>query len=301
MAEKLRGIVPALVTPLGSTGEPDEGSVRRLVRYTLDGGCSGLFVAGSTGEGPMLQDEQWEAVVRWVVDENGGRAKVLASVADSGTARVIRRAHRAAQLGADAVVTTLPYYFVHAGEETLRFWEAVGDNSPLPVYMYNVPQRTQVAMTREQIMAAARHPNIIGVKDSSCDMILHFDLIHEAGKLENGFTVLNGSEFSLGASVMMGGDGGLLGIANVAPGLCTALYSAAVAADIAEVRRLQPMVAEVTSLFWLPECSAVSGVKRALQLLGICEAHVAHPFIPAPEKHDAKIRDILKRNGVTAG
>lgn len=296
MATKLRGIIPALATPLREDGRPDEAGLRRLVRYQLDGGVVGFFPCGSTGEGPMLRDDDWANVIRWVCDEVGGRVPVLAHVADTSTARVNERAKQAVDLGADAVVSTLPFYGIHAGNEPIRFFEAVADASPLPLYIYNVPQRTQVPLSADTLVALSAHPNIHGVKDSAVDPILHFDLIH---RLRNSdFTVLNGSEFFLGASVMMGGDGGLLGICNVAPKQCVELYEAAVRGDIPSVRRLQPIVSDITTIFFTKPGSSMAGLKKAMELLGICQNYVSEPYMPTTPEQEVQVRAILERNGL---
>lgn len=296
MPEKLRGILPALATPLLSDGSPDEEGLRKLVAHQLDNGVSGFFPCGSTGEGPMLTDDAWRTVIRVVVSQVAGRVPVLANVADTGTARTIQRARQAAELGADAVVTTLPFYYVHAGDEARRFFTQVADHAPVPLFIYNVPQRTGYSLPADLLVELAGHPDIHGVKDSAVDPILHFELIDRLHASD--FTVLNGSEFFLGASVMMGGDGGLLGICNVCPKLCVELYEAAQRGDIPAVRRLQPMVSDVTKIFFTGPGSSLSGLKRAMEMLGLCGPWTSHPFLPTTVEQDAAIRTILERNGL---
>ena len=296
MPEKLRGIIPALATPLLENGDPDEAGLRRLVAYQLDNGVAGFFPCGSTGEGPMLRDQDWRAVIAGVVSEVNGRVPILANVADTGSRRAIERARAAADLGADAVVATLPFYYVHAGREAFGFLTELADASPLPLYIYNVPQRTGFSLPADMLVELSEHPNIHGVKDSAVDPILHFELIDRLRNTD--FTVLNGSEFFVGASVMMGGDGGLLGICNVAPKLCVELYEAAARGDIPAVRKLQPIVSEVTTIFFTQGGSAISALKKALEILGICGGWSSHPFTPTTPEQDAKIRGILERAGL---
>lgn len=296
MAQKLQGIIPALATPLQEDGHPDEAGLRQLVQFQIDNGVRGLFVCGSTGEGPMLADEDWRQAHIWAVREAAGRVPVLANVSEASTARALYRARQAADFGADAVVATLPYYYAHAGEEAKRFYLALADGSPLPVYIYNVPQRTQVPLTAEMLQELAQHPNIRGVKDSANDPILHFELIQSFRHTD--FAVLNGSEFFLGASVLLGGDGGLLGICNVCPKLCVELYEAARRGDLEAVRRLQASLSDVTSLFFAKGGSPLAALKTALHLLGICQPYVSHPFLPASSEQKIAVQDILQRNGL---
>lgn len=296
MPEKLRGILPALATPLLEDGSPDEASIRKLVRHQLDNGVAGFFPCGSTGEGPMLTDEAWRTVIGVVVSEVAGQVPVLANVADTGTERTIQRARQAAELGADAVVTTLPFYYVHAGPEARGFFTEVANAAPVPLFIYNVPQRTGYSLPADMLVELADHPNTHGVKDSAVDPILHFELIDRLRTTD--FTVLNGSEFFLGASVIMGGDGGLLGICNVCPALCVELYEAAAQGDIPAIRRLQPIVSDITKIFFTQPGSPLSGLKKAMEMLGLCGPWTSHPFVPTTTEQDAVIRSILERNGL---
>jgi dihydrodipicolinate synthase/N-acetylneuraminate lyase len=298
MGPRLRGIVVALVTPLHEDYRPDEAGLRRLIQHVRAGGVSGVFACGSTGEGPMLRDEDWAAVTRWTVEEAAGQIRVLAHATEVGTLRVIDRARRAADLGADAIAVAAPYYYPHAEAEILRFYEAVADASPLPVFVYNIPSRVKTALTLSQVLRLAQHPNIVGMKDSSGDAPFHLACIHQIRSDGGPFTILNGAESFLAASVMMGGDGGVLGVANVAPRLCVDLFAAADREDLAAVRELQPRVAAVRALFALPGVGLVGAVKRALEMMGICGSTTMPPFAPASAEADAAIRDILDRCGL---
>lgn len=293
---RLQGIIPALATPLTPDLEPDEAGFRRLVQYQLEGGVVGLFPCSSTGEGPMLSDENWARLLGWAISEANGRVPVLAHVTDVGLPRVLDRVRRAANLGADAVAAAAPYYYQHTDAEVLGFFENLADASPLPVFVYNIPQRVKTALRVEQLLALAPHPNIAGMKDSAANAVLHLELLRRVRERELDFTVLNGTEAYLGASVMMGGDGGLLGVANLAPRLCVQLYEAAARGDAAAVRELQPRLSELTGIFTVPGCSFAGNLKAALALLGLGGDTVLPPFgTPSPEAR-AAIRALLERH-----
>lgn len=296
MNTTLRGVLPALATPLTAEGRANEAAIRKLTQFQLANGVSGLFVCGSMGEGPMLCDDDWRQTLAWVITETASQVPVLANVADTSTMRAIARTRQAMELGADAVVSTLPYYYVHAGLEAERYFTELADASPLPLYIYNLPQRTQVQLSADLLEKLATHPNIKGVKDSSVDPILHFELIRRMQKAD--FVVLNGCEFFAGASILMGGDGVLLGVCNLCPRLCVDLYEAAQRGEVAEVRRLQTMVSDVTGAFFVAGVSLLSALKCALHLMGIGGPTSASPFAPVTAAQTAQIQAILSRNGL---
>ena len=296
MLQDLRGIIPALATPLRADGSVDVEGMGRLVDYVVEGGVTGLFVLSSTGEGPMLREEDKEAAVRAAVEAAAGRVAILAHIADTSTARVLRQAERAAEWGADYVVSTLPFYFRHAGPQTLSFYTDVADASPRPVLIYNVPYCTGVQVTAEQIAELAAHPNIVGIKDSTQDW-RHFQQVIRIKDDVPEFLVFNGDEEALASTVLMGGDGGVLGLANVAPRLCTELFEAADRGDIAKARQLQAEVAELQAVWYMAECPH-GGLKLALSVLGICEPHVTRPLIsPSPDLKPEMVR-LLRLHGL---
>ncbi len=298
MSMQLRGIIPALATPLTPDFTPDEAGLRRLVQYQLAGGVVGLFPCSSTGEGPMLRDEDWARVTAWAVQEAAGRATVLAHVTDVGLPRVLDRVRHAADLGADAVAAAAPYYYQHTDAEVLGFFTAVADASPLPLFIYNIPSRVKTALTVEQLLALAQHPNIAGMKDSSGDATMHLNLLRRAREQALDFCVLNGTETTLGFSVLLGGDGGLVGIANLAPRLCVQLYEAATWRDAEAVRDLQARVSDLTGVFAVPGCGFAGNLKAALEMMGLCDGTVMPPFGTPSAEGRAAIKALLARHGL---
>ena len=296
MLQDLRGIIPALATPLRADGSVDVDGMARLVDYVVEGGVKGLFVLSSTGEGPMLREEDKEVAVRTAVEAAAGRVAILVHIPDTSTARVIRQAEKAAELGADYVVSTLPFYFRHAGAQTMSFYTDVAEESPRPVMIYNVPYCTGVQVTAEEIAELAAHPNIVGIKDSTQDW-RHFQQVIRVKDSVPEFMVYNGDEEALASTVLMGGDGGVLGLANVAPRLCVDLFEAADRGDVARARKLQAKLAELQDIWTMAECGH-GGLKLALSVLGICEPHVTRPLIPPSPDLEPRMLRLLRQHGL---
>ncbi len=296
MLQDLRGIIPALATPLRADGSVDTDGMARLVDYVVDGGVRGLFVLSSTGEGPMLREEDKEAAVRAAVEAAAGRVAILVHIADTSTARVIRQAEKAAEWGADYVVSTLPFYFRHSGAQAMSFYTDVAEASPRPLMLYNVPHCTGVQVTAEEIAELAAHPNIVGIKDSTQDW-RHFQQVIRVKQSVPEFLVFNGDEEALASTVLMGGDGGVLGLANVAPRLCVDVFEAADRGDIAKARELQARLAELQDIWLMAECSH-GGLKLALSVLGICEPYVTRPLIPPSPDLEPRMLRLLREHGL---
>ncbi|MCX7599140.1 MAG: dihydrodipicolinate synthase family protein [Armatimonadetes bacterium] len=296
MEARLRGIVTALATPLNRNGSVDAGALRALIDYVVEGGTIGIFALSSTGEGPLLTDEDRQRVIDEAVAAAGGRIAVLVNVSDTSTPRALRWVERAAQAGADYVMATLPFYAWHAGQQILDFYLALADASPLPVLIYNLPEYTNVNVDAAATERLAEHPNIVGVKDSSADWA-HFQAVLTVKTLRPDFVVLNGDERALASSVLMGADGGLLGIANIAPRLCVECFEAAARGDVAEARRLQTELTDLCRIYTTAD-SGHAGVKVALKLIGIGQEWVTPPLRPASEAEQVEVEKILRRHGL---
>ena len=295
--ENLHGVIPALATPLTEDRKVDESGLRKLVQHIVDGGAHALFVMGSTGEFPAFTKERRRSIIEMVISEARGRVPIFAGVSDCGTELAIGNAEDAEAAGADAVVLTMPYYFGRATDrDVLDHFRCVAKSTSLPVIMYNVPQAVKTAVSVDTVVKLAEEETVVAIKDSATDFTHFQDLIFRLSHLPN-FRIFQGSEFQMGASILMGAHGGVLGIANLVPRLCVELYEAASSGDIDRTRELQRKVTAVSQAFWAGE-STMGGLKAAISMLGFCGQTTTMPIQPASEESRKKIRKILVDCGV---
>jgi 4-hydroxy-tetrahydrodipicolinate synthase len=292
-SQALSGVVPPLISPLDADGRPDDGAMARLVEHGLAGGVSGLFVLGGCGEGAWLTASQRSAVVRAAVSAAGGRAPVLAGVMLPGTVAAVEAARQAADEGADAIVVGSPYYFPVDGAAQRRHVEAVLGATTVPGLLYNIPQCTHHVLAPATVAALAGDERVLGIKDSAGDFA-EFQRFLAVRESRPAFRVLQGHESLAAASLLLGGDGLVPGLANVAPALVVALREAAAKGDAAECVRRQAALEDLTTLYqqghWLP------ALKAAVALLGIGTGRPALPLAPAGESQRAAVAAILRRH-----
>lgn len=191
--EALRGVLPPLITPLHDDQGLDEEGFRRQLRRCLDAGCTGVFVNGSSGEGPWLTRAQRRRAVELAVEEG---TVVLAGVMLPGTSMTLEAAADAERAGADAVVVAAPYYFGAGEGAIVRHVEAVAAAVSVPVILYNIPQCTHNPLTAAVVAELAPNPRVVGIKDSSGDMALLES--HLAHRERHSFRVLQGAEQAMG-------------------------------------------------------------------------------------------------------
>src|SRR5262252_8536238 len=164
------GIIPPLVTPLRDRDRLDESGLERLVEHVLGGGVSGLFILGTTGEGPSLSYRLRREFVERVCRQVKGRVPVLVGITDTSFVESVSVARHAADAGADAVVVAPPYYMPEGQPELLEWIEHLVPELPLPLFLYNMPPLTKVAFEFETVRRAAEDSRILGLKDSSGDL-----------------------------------------------------------------------------------------------------------------------------------
>lgn len=275
----IQGIIPPMVTPLNEDYSLDIESLEKLIHHILAGGASGLFILGTTGEGPSLPYPLRHEMVKEVCRIVGSRVPVMVCITDTIYSEAIRLAHKAYEAGAAAVVTAPPYYFPLDATDLYNYIEQMSAELPLPLFLYNIPSHTKTAFSHDTILKASKLPNVIGYKDSTCDM-LAFHRLHPL--LDTNFTQLIGPEELMGEFVLMGGHGGVSGGANVFPKLYTTLCQAAMQRDIEKVVTLQNKVGEVSAALYglngQPAGTVLKGIKLALSVMGICQDHLAPPL-----------------------
>lgn len=289
-----------MVTPLLENDKLDVKGLERLVEHILTGGVHGLFLLGTTGEAPDLSYGLRHELVKRVCKLVKGRVPVLTGVTDTVFTESLRLAETAAEAGAVAAVAAPPYYFAPGQPELVEYYNHLADSLPLPLFLYNMPSHTKVMIDPYTVKALSENANIVGIKDSSAN-IVYFNAVRHILRDRADFAVLLGPEEALGEVVLMGAHGGVCGGANIFPRLFVDVYEAAVAKNVARVLELQERVMTVSGALYgvgRHMSSFLKGVKCSLDLMGICGDYMADPFSRFREEERAIIRERLIALGV---
>jgi 4-hydroxy-tetrahydrodipicolinate synthase len=300
LPQPLRGVITAMITPLTHGGTLDGSGLERLVEHLIFGGVHGLFILGTTGEGPALPNSLRMEVIRETCQQVAGRIPVIVGVTDTVLQEAIELAARAKELGAQAVVSSAPYYYPASQTELLSYLEKLAAAAPLPVFLYNAPSNTHHMFKPSTVREAADIPNIVGLKDSSGDMI-YFHCVRESVRDRPNFTLLVGPEELMAEAVLLGGHGGMCAGSNIWPRLYVNLYNAAVASDLNTIRQLQSTLMRLCmTVYRVDTCesSLLRGMKCSLAELGICADGMRPPFQPFSAAERAKIQQYLSELGL---
>lgn len=295
LPKPLAGIVPPMVTPLLDRDTLDVEGLERLIEHIVAGGINGLFILGTTGEAPALSYPLRYELVERVCRQIKNRVPVLVGITDTSYVESLKLADFSLQQGADAVVLAPPYYFTAGQPELLEYLEHLAPQISLPILLYNMPGYTKVMIEPQTVLRAAQIPNIVGLKDSSADMI-YFRKLQFLLADRPDFALLVGPEELLAESVLLGAHGGVCGGANILPSLYVNLYKAASKREFDVLTELHKRVMKISTTLYSTGkygSSILKGIKCSLKLMGICNDFVSEPFHRFREPERDKIKKAL--------
>jgi 4-hydroxy-2-oxoglutarate aldolase len=295
----LSGVFVPCTTPFDPvTGDVDLVGFHANVRAFMAHPLRGILVGGSTGEAVLLDDDERALLLEGVRDLVPDDRLVIAGTGAESTRVTIRRCQASAESGADAALVQPPAFYRGAMTDTalLEHYRVVAAESPIPVILYQVPLRMSTLEFSTNLVAGlAKIANIVGIKDSRGSLELVGELVE---RTPDAFQVLVGSGAVLYGGLEVGAVGGILGVANLAPGPSAAIHAAFKAGDSAEAGRFQETVAPVHAK--IVAALGVPGVKLGLDLLGLRGGDPRPPLGPLPDGKREHVASVLDRAGLEA-
>lgn len=280
---RFQGTGTALVTPFRSGGAIDEAALVRLVDFQLEHGIDMLFPCGTTGESPVLEHAEWERIASLVLERVNGRIPVIVGAGSNSTARAVALTRRAAQLGADGVLSVGPYYNRPQQEGYFEHYKAIAESTDIPVILYNVPSRTAGNIHPETTLRLAELPGIVAVKEASGSVDQVAEIVRNRPE---GFRVLSGDDPLAVAEIEAGADGVVSVTSNQVPGPFTKMIDAALRGDPAGALEIHDRLLPLMRANFIE--SSPAPVKCLLAMMGLIEEHCRLPLVgPRPGTRDA--------------
>ncbi len=298
-----RGIVPPLVTPLTDQHQIDVPGLERLLEHVVGGGVHGVFILGTTGEGPSICFKSRQEIIRQTCRIIGGRIPIYVGISDAAINESIAVANFAADEGCSFVVATPPFYYPVGQNELKAYFQKLLANVPLPTMLYNMPSVTGLSIEPDTVRALLDHEKCVGLKDSSGDLNYFKKVLKIASDREE-FSVMIGPEHLLAESLALGGNGGVAGGANIWPSLFADLYEASLSKELADLSSLSSSISQLGEIYKVgPESipATIARTKAALSICGICGEITAPPILPVNNNERKKIAKILDQLGGIPG
>ncbi len=283
-------VLTAIATPFRDDGAIDFDAFQRLAQHLVDNGSDGVVVAGTTGEGPTLADEERLDLVRAAIEAVGDRATVVAGTGTYSTAHSTHLTEQAHELGADAFLVVTPYYNKPPQRGIVAHFEAVAKASDRPIVVYNIPSRVVVNIEPETISRLAGIETVRAVKQA------HDDLNEARHVVETGLDLYAGDDVLLQPFLELGAVGGICVHTHVVGPQVAEQVRAALDGDLERAREFDRELEPVYELLRI--ATNPIPIKAALNLLGHEVGGYRLPLVPPTDAELAQVRDCLARLGL---
>ena len=283
-----------MITPLLENGELDVIGLHSLIEHLLKGGVHGIFILGTTGEGPSLDHQLRKQLISETCAKVNKKVPVLVCITDTSFQESLELANHAKYEGADILVVAPPYYFPISQKEMQDYLVQLTPQLPLPFLLYNMPSCTKLHLSIDTVKKA-RALGAIGIKDSSGDREYLFSLL-AAFKNDPRFSIITGNEIFLPEMIKGGGHGTVAGGANFFPKLFVALYKACKTNDTKAITKHLKWVNWIGDTIYnigKEESKYIKATKCTLSLMGLCQDYSAHPITPFNETERAMVASYL--------
>ncbi len=285
-----------MVTPFDDEGRLDLDAVPVVARWLADNGSEALVVAGTTGEGPVLSDEDKRDL--WRAAAEAVPVPVIAGAGSNDTRHSVQQARAAEEAGAAAVLAVTPYYNRPSQAGIEAHFRAVAEATSLPVLLYDIPVRTGRKIAHDTLLRLAREvPNVVGVKDAAGDVAGSARLLAEA---PDGFDLYSGDD-SLTLALAAVGGGGVISVATHWSGVLHGrMLDAFAKGDVDEARRVNGRLVESYAFETGEAAPNPIPAKAMMRVLGLPVGQCRLPMGPAPEGLEDRARQVLANLGEAA-
>ena len=294
MKEKtiFQGVATAIVTPMNKNGV-DYDAFGRLIDWQIEQGINGLVVAGTTGEGSTLSDEEHREVLAYAVKRINGRVPCIAGTGSNDTAYAIELTKYACSIGFDAMLVVTPYYNKATQKGLVKMFNAIADASTKPIIVYNIPSRTGVNIEPATFVELAKHPRIAAIKEASGNLS---KMVEEFALLDGSLDIYSGNDDQIVPTLSMGGKGVISVLSNIMPKETVAMCDAFFAGDVATAAKMQcKYLPLIQALFC--EVHPIP-VKAALAAMGRMEGVIILPLTEMEEDHQEKMVSSMRGFGL---
>jgi 4-hydroxy-tetrahydrodipicolinate synthase len=271
-------------------GAIDWAALEKLTEYHIQAGTSALVIAGTTGESATLTVPEHCEIIRFAVEQSGGRIPIIAGTGSNSTHEAIELTVAAAEVGADASLLVTPYYNRPTQEGLYQHFCAVAESVNIPIILYNVPGRTACDLSNDTVLRLSKVDNIVALKDATGDVARGAALI---GQLPDTFAVYSGDDPTALALMRHGAKGNISVTANVAAEAMAALCRYALAGDFDAAQRIDNQLQGLNKALFV-EPNPIP-VKWAMAEQGMMGGTLRLPLVTLSDEYHEPVRAALQQ------
>lgn len=289
-SQNLRGILPAIPTPVHADDTIDVDAARNLLRYLLKQGIDGLVPLGGTGEYGALSRAQRIRMAELTVKETNGEVPIIAGVLDPGYHDALQAGKDFAAAGVDGLLVLTPYYTNPTQQGIRDYFLRYADESPVPILIYEIPYRTRIAIAPEVLHELSRHERIIGMKACNTDM-WHF--LRTVAGVDESFAVLSGEDTLFPMHLAAGARGGIVVTATLLPTAWRKILEHVASGRVQEAIELHRALIPLMNLAFAE--TNPGPMKAVMDLIGVDAPHMLAPLVKPDPALAASLRSELTK------
>ncbi|MGI6173468.1 MAG: 4-hydroxy-tetrahydrodipicolinate synthase [Christensenellales bacterium] len=289
------GAATAIVTPFCESGV-DYEAFGKLIDWQIAEGIDALVIAGTTGEGATLTDDEHKELLSFSVKRVAGRVPVIGGTGSNDTAYAIELTKYACEVGCDAMLLVTPYYNKATQKGLYTSFCAIADISTKPCILYNVPSRTGCNLMPDTVARLAEHPNIVGLKEASGNIS---QIAQIAAKCGDKIDIYSGNDDEIVPILSLGGKGVISVLSNIMPKETVEICKRFFAGDLSGSAALQLKLLDLINALF-SEVNPIP-VKAAAAKMGLCENNLRLPLTPMEDANAEKLYALMRKNGLLKG
>ena len=282
-----KGVGTALITPF-KNGRIDFNALEHIIEKQIKARVGALVIGGTTGEAATLSDVERYTLFEFAKEKTAGRVKLIFGTGTNDTRAAIRHTRRAEEIGCDGVLVVTPYYNKGTYSGVTRHYEEIAKSTALPVILYNVPSRTGVNLTANQLEHLGKTKNIVAIKEAGDSMDKYVSL----SALSESLGLYAGNDSQIYTTLMLGGLGVISVLSNVCPRLAVEICDTYFSGELEKSRELQIKALPFISALFAETNPAP--VKYAMYRLGLCENSLRLPLMPIGEETEKIIDSVME-------
>jgi len=287
-----QGAATALITPMTKDGV-DFPAFRKLIDWQIEEGIDALVIAGTTGEGSTLSDEDHREVLKFAVEVAAGRVPMIDGTGSNDTAYAIDLTRYACEIGYDAMLVVTPYYNKATQKGLIAMFNAIADASTKPIILYNVPSRTGVNIEPATYAKLAEHPMIAAIKEANGNIS---KIVETAALVGDKLDLYSGNDDQIVPLMACGGKGVISVLSNLLPRTTSELCHKGLAGDIAGAMAMQAEYLPLINALFC-EVNPIP-VKAAMAAMGFCEDYLRLPLTTIEDDHRRLLLQCMRDAGL---
>ena len=271
------GIGTALITPMRN-GRIDYTALSKIIEQQIKGGISALIIGGTTGEAATLSDRERYKLYTYAKEKADGRVKIIFGAGTNDTRAAIKHTENATRIGCDGILVVTPYYNKGTYRGVSEHYKSIAAATDVPIILYNVPSRTGVNLTLEQIEELSKHESIVGIKEASDSA----DRLIELSKFADELCLYAGNDSQTYTVLSLGGAGVISVVSNLYPEKMVSIYKNFKSGKFKDaLKEQQNLLGFIKAMF---KETNPAPIKYAMSRAGLCEEEMRLPLYPVEEE-----------------